>query len=309
MTPSFTALLGLLSSLALLLAGCSARGDDLPALPREGCEPRPAPGGGAPVNDPNGPWGHQVVVASTTDGVTLDGAHQVLDHASVPDGVALRDGRVLLYYVNAETGAIHVAKLAGETIEQLGAISIDGAAAPMGAVDPDAVLLPNGKVRLFYLGNLGPPQLGADKPWYICSADSEDGRSFKLTGRAIQFTGEPTTDPSVTRLSDGSWLMAVSRGPNTLLARSKDGLSFEQYASVDYGGVPEVSSLNDGRTRLYVCARGIESYLSNDRGTTWTREATNIAPNIGKAIVCDPSWVPTANLFFYKTGGGAPPRP
>ena len=164
-------------------------------------------------------------------------------------------------------------------------------------------------MRLFCLGNLGPPQPGTGKPWHICAADSEDGVSFKLAARAIQFTGEPTTDPSVTRLSDGSWLMALSQGQKTVLARSKDGLAFEQYASVDYGGVPEVSSLKDGRTRLYVCARGIESYFSNDRGTTWTKEAANIAPNLGKAITCDPSWVPAANLFFYKTGGGPPSRP
>ncbi len=309
MTPFRFATYHLLPCLVLLLVACSAPREDAPVVSREGCEPRPTPGGGSPVSDPNGPWSHQVVVARTTDGVTLEGARQILDHASVPDGVALQDGRVLLYYINAETGAIHVAKVAGETIEHLGAISIDDAAAPMGAVDPDAVLLPNGKVRLFYLGNLGPPQPGTGKPWYICAADSEDGVRFTLVGLTIQFADEQTTDPSVTRLGDGSWLMAASQGPKTVLARSKDGLSFEQYASVDYGGVPEVSSLKDGRSRLYVCARGIESYVSADRGATWTKEATNIAPNLGKAITCDPSWVPGANLFFYKTGGGPPPRP
>lgn len=264
------------------------------------CSPRPSPGGR--VTDPNGPYGHQVAIARTTDGIHLSGAHQVLDHASVPDAVALPDGSVRVYYINAEDGGIWVAKLEGEALTPLGPIAINGVPRPAGAVDPDATLLADGRIRLTYLGNLGPPQPGSSKPWNICMADSTDGLNFTLAGLAIQFTGEATTDPSVTRLTDGSWLMALSQGQKTILARSSDGLHFTQYDAVSYGGVPEVTALPDGRVRLYVCARGIEPWLSADKGITWSKEASDIAPNLGKKIVCDPSYAPAAGLFVYKTG-------
>ncbi|TAK75556.1 MAG: hypothetical protein EPO16_08735 [Dehalococcoidia bacterium] len=125
---------------------------------------------------------------------------------------------------------------------------------------------------------------------------------FTLVGRAVRFTGDMTTDPSVIRLPDGSWLMAVSQGQRTALARSADGLRFEPYASVDFGGVPELALLPDGRVRLYTCGRGIQAHLSSDAGATWTPEARDIAPLLGRRLVCDPSYVPGAGVFIYKTG-------
>jgi hypothetical protein len=53
------------------------------------------PGGSpGPVVDLNGPYYHQVVVARTADGTTLTDVHQVIDHASVPDGARLPDGAI-----------------------------------------------------------------------------------------------------------------------------------------------------------------------------------------------------------------------
>ncbi len=269
------------------------------ALPIDGCEARP--GIARRVEGTNGPYGHQVAVAETRDGVTLTGARQVIDHASVPDGVRLADGSVRVYYVNGAEGAVWVAALDTKGATPIGPISIDGASRPVGAVDPDVTLLANGKVRMTYLGNHGPPRPGTSE-WNICIADSEDGVRFTLVGRAIRFSGPQTTDPSVIRLPDGSWLMAVSQGQRTALARSADGLRYEAYATVDFGGVPELALLSDGRVRLYTCARGIQSHLSADTGATWTREAANIAPDLGHRIVCDPSFVPGAGIFVYKMG-------
>lgn len=268
-------------------------------LPAEGCEARP--GVARRVEDPNGPYAHQVVVAETKDGVTLTGARQVIDHASVPDGVRLADGSLRIYYVNGAEGATWVASLDAKGATPIGPISIDGALRPVGAVDPDATLLPDGKVRLVYLGNLGPPRPGTSE-WNICIADSEDGVRFSLVGRAVRFTGAMTTDPSVIRLPDGSWLMAVSQGQRTALARSTDGLRYEPYATVDFGGVPELALMPDGRVRLYTCGRGIQTHLSADAGTTWARESGDIAPALGRRVVCDPSYVPGAGIFVYKTG-------
>jgi hypothetical protein len=266
------------------------------ALSKAGCEVRPSPENDGPVLDPNGPYYHQVVVANSTDGVTVTGAHQVLEHASVPDGVKLADGRVFIYYINAEKHGINVAQVAGDGVQQLGPIALDGVSRPLGIVDPDATLMPDGKVRLAYLSNFNTvPRVES----VICLADSSDGINFSVLGRAIAFK-DLTTDPSLARLADGTWLMAASQGQKTALARSSDGLSFESYATVTYGGVPEVTALADGRVRLYVCTGGIESYVSTDKGTTWTREGTVVRGTPQKRLACDPSVVSGAGLFVYK---------
>jgi len=104
-------------------------------------------------------------------------------------------------------------------------------------------------------------------------------------------------------LQDGSWLMAISDGQTTRLGRSSSGLAFTEYTRVTAGGVPELGLTLDGRPRLYVCAGGIVSYVSSDNGTSWTFEATVVRPGaLGRMIACDPSWVPGANLFVFKTG-------
>lgn len=137
----------------------------------------------------------------------------------------------------------------------------------------------------------------------MCLAESEDGISFTVLGAALRFeVGVTATDPSLTQLADGSWLMAVSWGQRSIMARSNNGLTFTRYDTLWVGGVPELATLPDGRIRLYVCAQGIVSFLSSDRGTTWQPEKTVVAPGTGgKKIVCDPSSVAAAGLFLYKT--------
>lgn len=298
--------------LATLVARCDSRTPNPPmttpqraspaaaapaGLPREGCEVTgPAPPG--PVTDPNGPYFHRVVVARTRDGVTLADAREVLDHASVPDGVRMPDGTLRIYYVNGADGALWVARMDGQTVTPIGPIRVDGVERPAGVVDPDALALPDGRIRLFYLSGFGPP--GSASARAMCVAESADGERFSVVGRAIRFSADLTTDPSVAPLPDGSWLMAASRGQQTVLARSRDGLAFEQGETLGYGGVPELAALAGG-LRLYVCARGIESYVSANGGRSWQREATVVSPGPGRRIVCDPSSVAGTDVFIYKT--------
>lgn len=264
------------------------------------CAPTRSVAGG-PITDPNGPFFHQVVIARTTDGTTLTAAHQVLDHASVPDGVRRADGTVLIYYINAQDGAIWVARIEGDSARVLSAITLDGVTAPASMVDPDAALLPDGRIRLSYLGGLGS---AAGTTRAMCIADSDDGIRFTLEATALTFAAEEIiTDPSVIRLPDGSSLMAMSAGQRTIIARSSDGLTFAREATLSYGGVPELALLDGGAVRLYVCAQGIESYRSTDAGRTWTREGTVVGPSFnGRKIVCDPSLVAGAEMFVFKTG-------
>lgn len=284
-----------------LACGETTAGGGPSSVPLSVCTPAQSVSG-APVSDPSGPYYHQTVIARTTDGLTLSGAHQVLDHASVPDGVRRADGTVLVYYVNGQDGGVWVARIAGDSALPVSAIIVNGVSAPLGVVDPDATLLPTGTIRLAYFAGFGPPTTSTTRA--MCIADSDDGIHFTAKSVALSFTSsEMLTDPSLLALPDGEWLMAISSGQRTLIARSGDGLAFTRERTFDIGGVPELAGAPDGAPRLYVCAQGIVSYRSTDGGRTWTREATVIGPGFnGKPIVCDPSLVAGAGLFVFKTG-------
>ncbi|MBL0173560.1 MAG: hypothetical protein IPP90_23300 [Gemmatimonadaceae bacterium] len=240
-------------------------------------------------------------MAQTSDGLTLRGAHQVLEHASVPDGVRRADGSVLVYYVNGAAGATWVARIVADTAEPIGPITVDGVPAPVGVVDPDVQTVSGGAIRMFYLNGFGAPE---GTPRAMCSADSDDGVRFTTRGPAFIWSGgESFTDPSVIPLSDGSWLMAISLGQQTVIARSSNGVSFTRESTLSFGGVPELAIAPDGAARLYVCAGAIVAYRSIDGGRTWSREQTVISPGFqGHNIVCDPSMVTGAGLFVFKTG-------
>jgi hypothetical protein len=304
MTRHARAVLLTFSAGVLVTTRCGGTESAAPASPplAAGCTPSQSVMGG-PILDPRGPYYHQVVVAHTTDGRALTGAHQIIDHASVPDGVRRTDGTVLIYYVNGNDGGVWVARFEGDTARVLGPITLNGVANPAGVVDPDVLTQPDGRVRLTFFGGFGPPT-DPNAQRAMCIADSSDGIAFTSRATALTFlTSEMLTDPSLVRLADGSWLMAISHGQNTLIARSADGLTFTREATLAYGGVPEIAIATDGALRLYVCAGGIESYRSTDAGHAWTREGNVIGPGFnGKPIVCDPSLVAGAGLFVFKTG-------
>jgi hypothetical protein len=240
---------------------------------------------------------HQVVVARTSDGLTLDDPRIVQSAASVPDGVRTADGRVLVYYVNGAQHGVWVGAVTATSLTPIGPISIDGVRDPLGVVDPDAYRVGD-RIRIAYLANFTTQSERA-----ICLAESEDGVSFRTLGMAIDLRGrELITDPSVVQLRDGGWLMALSAGQTTILARSGDGVSFTLGERLTIGGVPELALLANGDVRLYVCGAGIVAYRSTST-TSWQREqvVATRGPN-GSMLVCDPSSVAGTDLFVFKTG-------
>lgn len=254
---------------------------------------------GTPVTASNGPYFHNTAISQTTNGLTLTGANDALAHASVPDVTVMPDGSIGMYYLNGETDGIWLARVNGTSATPVSAIKIDGFIRPSGAVDPDAYLTSSGKVRLTYLFGFGSG--GSHR---VCMAESSDGVNFTTLGLAMSFTGQSETDPSVAQMPDGSWLMAVSRGTSTMLARSSNGLTFTEFSQVTYGGVPELATLSDGRVRLYVCSTsgGLAAYASSNSGASWTSEGAVSGASIpGRPGVCDPSALLSRNLFVFKT--------
>jgi hypothetical protein len=240
---------------------------------------------------------HRMFMATTRDGLTLTDAHLILDHADVGDGTLLPDGSAGIYYGDVNRGVVSLARLASGIATPVGDVSIDGKNPPLGFVDPDAQLV-SGKVRLFYKHGL--PNSSAVM---TCSAESSDGLNFQSTGLAIS-NSVPFTDPSVTPLAGGRWLMGLSQGQSTWLADSSNGLSYSLFGSrLDIGGVPELTLLADGRLRMYVCHSGnIDAYISGDAaGSSWTFERTVIlaGPAAGGSDFCDPSLIKGTDTFLF----------
>lgn len=260
-----------------------------------GCEITTASDGLPLLADPKSPYFDQLGVAFSADGRTASGYGEALAHASAPDATRLPDGSVGVYYNSGETGGIWLARLAGASLSPVSAITVNGVLRPKWMSDINVELI-GGKVRMIYLNG--------ERGRRFCVAESSDGLNFQTVALAISFGGTEA-DPTVVRLPDGSWLMAFSRENHTGIgfARSGDGLSFSEFATATYGVVPELALTSDGRARLYVCAgRGVDSYVSSDNGSQWTREGQVISADVvGRRIVCDPTYLPGSGVFIFKT--------
>jgi len=160
-----------------------------------------------------------------------------------PTLVTLSDGRVRMYYKGANSGsggpgqAIHKIYSAtssdGLTFTKEGLRLDSETSGDRGwASVPDAILLPDGRVRLFYVS--GDPALTGG----IASAISSDGLTFTRESGMRTSGG---VDPAVFRLSDGRYLMAVaSIDPNfppylangLYLFVSQDGVTFSDRQTI-----------------------------------------------------------------------------
>jgi len=263
--------------------------------------PRPQGAGGG-----SGPSCHQVQMASSTDGLIFVAQDKpLLEQASVPDGIVF-GGMLMFYYVNGGQEHGMFRALPGANGWQRGdKVLLDGQFNP-NAVDPDVVMLPDGRMRLFYyVGQfVGPPVDGAagkDSPFF--AAVSDDGVNFTVEGQVFQ--APDATDPSAVLLPDGSWLLAVAqaRERKILLARSADGMTFMQFAEVDGVGIPELVLDPEGNVRLFYNGNGgIESLRSADGGVSW-----EVEPGLRlkwQGLAADPSMVAMGEgvwALFVKT--------
>lgn len=238
--------------------------------------PRPkgkkGPGGGD-----GGPYHHVVLSASSDDGLTwtLDEGVR-MEHASVPCAVVTDDGKVMMYFVDAdrksgpETANVAVSE-DGLTFEKLG-LEIRGMPAEK-ALDPSVLLLEDGLYVLYYFGcQRNPDEAGSHE---VRRAVSDDGVHFEDKGMA--FSKEMLVDPDVFWWK-GTWYMYVFGRGNTLVATSKDGLEFEYHGPLSLKNWGTTAPIKVGnRLRLYAFDQRareedeVHSFTSTD-GLEWEEE-------------------------------------
>jgi hypothetical protein len=260
------------------------------------------------IPDPSGPSYHQVLMAKSSDGLAwqTDGK-VIIDQASVPGGVRLPDGRLIIYAVDGSglggQGLVYAESNDEGKSWTCGKVNIQGA-------DPDVVLLPDGKIRVYYVEfPFGPGQPPADpaktdKPNQIKSAISSDGKNFTVE-EGVRLEGIAYTDPDVIRVGN-EWFMYVSTGTTAWAARSDDGLAFKLIGKVNETGAVSGSYIfPDGTIRHYFCGKGgIASAISAYGASVWKEEAGVRLPfNPSFKSLCDPSVISDGKggyLMFYK---------
>jgi hypothetical protein len=178
---------------------------------------------------------------------------------SDPTVVPLGDGRVRMYYKGGDGPggpgeAVHTVFSAvssdGLGFEKEG-IRIDPLLMPDGgwASVPDAIVLPDGRVRIYYVSN------GVDVGHGIVSAVSSDG--LKFTREETRLTG--FVDPSVIILPDGRYLMlavAMPNGPVGKLTSDQPGIySFVSDDGINFSG-KSLAFTGDGNIDPAVVATG-----------------------------------------------------
>ncbi len=233
---------------------------------------------GAPVSPAcsSGPREHRVHRATSTDGLTWTfDDDPIVEQASVPDLLMASNGDLLLVFVDAsdppESAAIMRSTDDGETFERVD-FSIEGLPADTRVLDPNLVLLPDGRLRLYYFGIAPNVSITSGAQHTVYSAISDDGVHFVQEG--IVFEGPGLVDPDVFEVA-GRWVMYVFGNEGTEVAVSSDGTTFttEGLLSIQRVGTTGPVTLADGRLRLYGFEQtqhgALVVYDSKDGGGTW----------------------------------------
>lgn len=253
-----------------------------------------------------GIYGHQVVSATSRDGLNWTKNDKVIfDHASVPDAVIDKNGKISLYFMDASSG--HEMSVATSTDQgktwQKKTVNITGRQTQGHAVDPNPIILEDGRIRLFYLGTFGPPDPNnpGETDAKICSAVSSDGIHF-VEEKGFRFSGKGLTDPDIIK-TPTIWKMFVSHGREDLSTSSADGITFTQdeKSASTTGAVSDTIAM-EGGYRLYKCSQGgIHSQFTKDF-KTWVEEGLRISGGFGFGI-CDPGIIKLPDgtyQMFYK---------
>lgn len=236
-----------------------------------------------------GPAVARVVLRTSSDGVSFSGREVLMDQAGVPNLLAHSSGRLYAYYQDWANGNIMgvAVRSAGTGTWQRYKVKVEGIdiwSNPNG-VDPSAVELSDGRIRLYWMSRLGGNRI------YSATSTLDDtaGIIFTYDGSyALEVAGE-IFDPTVVATPSG-WAMWVDVAGVPTYATSADGLTFTKQASnspftntmtFPWGA----STAPSGRIRVIASVRGAGGYdgvvfESSDGGTSFT-ELTRTALPVG----------------------------
>lgn len=299
--------LALLVAVELMLAGA-------PGVLAQPGNPRRPPG-----PDPSGPFNDQVYGAVSQDGVTFEELPgPFFEHASVPEvveltqaGAAGEAGALLLYFVDfsgerlgpGPEGLSMASSTDGRDWTAQRPVRVVGKRNRGAAVDPSVVQLSNGRLRMYFFGSEATHGDPASVPGdhVIYGALSEDGLTFTVEP-GVRFQAPRITDPDVLRVGE-AWWMVLSRGQETLLARSADGLTFveEPRLRLTLGGVPGAVELADGRVRIFASGRGaiVSAVVRGDLSAPPQAEPGARIERGRAMLVADPSCVRRRDGSYY----------
>jgi hypothetical protein len=248
-----------------------------------------------------GPSTHSVYRATSTDGINfVKDPNLLFFPASVPGAIKDTNDKIFIYYVYATQTSTEVLNVAtstdGEHFTTPQLLNLTGSTVTK-RVDPNPVLLPDGRIRLYYI-NLDPTP-----PKDVHSAISTDGLNFTEEA-GIRFTKSNITDPDVFLVNDSLWVMLVSKGSNLVRATSTDGLTFTEDATFTWnnGAVCSTFLFPGDTLRTYFCSSGIKSAVSTD-GDNLTIESGIRISQSGNEFVGDPTLVHLGSTYimYYKT--------
>lgn len=242
---------------------------------------------GIPPHD--GPWNHRIMSATSRDGLTWTKDNKIIaDQSSVPDAIFDKEGNIRIYYVDWYNGHVISVALSRDGINWIyKKVTIEGEAPgrqqpPSGPVDPDIVLLPDGRYRLYYMYE------GS-----IYSAISNYGINF-VKEPGVRFQGKPGEiwmDPDVVKMGD-IWRMFTSQRVSAI---SRDGLTFTRERELTVGDSSCTIPVEGGYRMYYF---GIHSAFSRD-GVNWVEEGLRLDGRLADPAVIrlpDGIW-----KMFYKT--------
>ena len=269
----------------------------------------PAPANGQNAHTPNqdSTW-----VTNSNDGVIWADPVQLATAASVPEIVTLPDGSLLAMWVSfADNPSRFGEKLAAarlakgsDTWQQMGTVLINDSE-NITLVDPDLVVLPDGRLRLYAY------DIRTDKATHtIMSALSTDnGNSFTMEP-GVRFASEQMWDPNVVINADGQYRMYYNGGDAIKSAVSPDGLTFVADPEVRWskGGIPG-AIIQDQTVWLYGCDKGLARRASSDGLTFGASTQLKIKSPAG-LFMCDPSVSINDQGWWmvFKGGKMTPPK-
>ena len=238
----------------------------------------------------------------------------LLKSASVPEGIIFNNKK-LIYYVNGDfdNHSIYVSEVSNDLKKTkiIGPIKLNGKI-NKNAVDPDLIITDEGKIRLFYYVGLFTKPVIGKKPNKFYSAISDDGINFTTEGVIAEL--DNATDPTVIKLHNGNYLLAMAQGDiqNIVIFKSLDGKKFNKISSLK-GGIPEFSITENGEPELlFQDSNGFIKMTSFDGGVKWKKTKRNVLKSNSKGSA-SPSVIRINEkeriMFYFKIENGCSTPP